>query len=112
MGNRLQVAGTERTGAICGDFVEMEDHGAMNWCCGGGGGVSSNERAHELKLTAFNKKKSQVELTGAVGLVTACSNCRTNLEEGVEANEMGVEVLGLTEMIAAHLADKPAAQKS
>ena len=99
-------------GAICGDFVEMEDHGAMNWCCGGGGGVSSNERAHELKLTAFNKKKSQVEVTGAVGLVTACSNCRTNLEEGVEANEMGVEVLGLTEMIAAHLADKPAAQKS
>ncbi len=99
-------------GAISADFVEMEDHGSMNWCCGGGGGVSSNERAHELKLTAFNKKKSQVLATGAVGLVTACSNCRTTLEEGVEENEMEVEVLGLTEMIAAHLADKPASTQN
>ena len=44
---------------ITENFVEMTDHGSMNWCCGGGGGVSSNERAEELKLTAFNRKKSQ-----------------------------------------------------
>jgi Fe-S oxidoreductase len=99
-------------GAISGNFVEMEDHGSMNWCCGGGGGVSSNERAHELKLTAFNKKKSQVEATGAEALVTACSNCRTTLEEGVETNEMEVEVLGLTELIAAHLVEKPSSTQN
>ena len=31
--------------AIADDFVEMSEHGNMNWCCGGGGGVSANERA-------------------------------------------------------------------
>jgi hypothetical protein len=29
------------------------------------------------------------------------------MEEGVETNEMEVELLGLTEMIAAHLEDRP-----
>ncbi len=86
----------------------MADHGSMNWCCGGGGGVSSNERAEELKLTAFNRKKSQIEETGAEAVVTACSNCRMVMEEGVETNEMGIELLGLTEMIAEHLAEKRA----
>jgi len=93
---------------ISDNFVEMTDHGNMNWCCGGGGGVSSNERAEELKLTAFNKKKSQIEETGAVAVVTACSNCRMVMEEGVETNEMDIEMLGLTEMIAAHLVEKRA----
>jgi Fe-S oxidoreductase len=86
---------------ISDNFVEMTDHGNMNWCCGGGGGVSSNERAEELKLTAFNKKKSQIEATGAEAVVTACSNCRMVMEEGVETNEMEVE------LIAEHLEARP-----
>ena len=90
------------------NFVEMTDHGSMNWCCGGGGGVSSNERAEELKLTAFNKKKSQIDALNVDAVVTACSNCRMVMEEGVEHNEMEVELLGLTEVIAEHLVDKDA----
>ena len=93
---------------IASQFVEMEDHGSMNWCCGGGGGVSSNERAEDLKLTAFNRKKSQIEALGVDAVVTACSNCRMVMEEGLEHNEMDVPLLGLTELIAEHLADKPA----
>ena len=88
------------------NFIEMRDHGAMNWCCGGGGGVSSNERAEGLKLTAFNRKKSQIEEIGVETVVTACSNCRMVMEDGVESNEMDIELVGLTEMIAEHLADK------
>ncbi|HKJ52007.1 MAG TPA: (Fe-S)-binding protein [Gammaproteobacteria bacterium] len=87
------------------NFVEMRDHGSMNWCCGGGGGVSSNERAEGLKLTAFNRKKSQLDEIEVETVVTACSNCRMVMEDGVEANEMDVELVGLTEMIAGHLAD-------
>ena len=88
------------------NFIEMRDHGSMNWCCGGGGGVSSNERAEGLKLTAFNRKKSQIEEIDVETVVTACSNCRMVMEDGVEANEMDVELVGLTEMIAGHLADQ------
>ncbi len=85
------------------NFVEMKDHGVMNWCCGGGGGVSANERAAELRLTAFKKKKKQLEEVGVNTLVTACANCRNILEEGLEHYAMDVEVIGLTELIADYL---------
>jgi Fe-S oxidoreductase len=91
---------------ITENFVEMADHGSMNWCCGGGGGVSGNERAEELKLTAFNRKKSQIEELKVDAVVTACSNCRMVMEDGLEANEMDIPLLGLTELIAEHLVDK------
>jgi Fe-S oxidoreductase len=102
----IQAQPRNLLGPIAENFVEMADHGSMNWCCGGGGGVSSNERAEELKLTAFNKKKSQIDALNVDAVVTACSNCRMVMEEGVEVNEMEVELLGLTEIIAEHLAEK------
>ncbi len=102
----IQAQPRNLLGPIAENFVEMADHGSMNWCCGGGGGVSSNERAEDLKLTAFNRKKSQIEETGAESVVTACSNCRMVMEEGLETNEMDIPMLGLTELIAEHLADK------
>jgi Fe-S oxidoreductase len=92
---------------ITQNFIEMTDHGSMNWCCGGGGGVSSNERADDLKRTAFNRKKSQIEEIGVDAVVTACSNCRMVMEEGLEHNEMDIPLIGLTELIAEHLVNKP-----
>ncbi|MCK4675937.1 MAG: (Fe-S)-binding protein, partial [Gammaproteobacteria bacterium] len=43
------------------NFVEMPDHGKMNWCCGAGGGVSANERADEIRLKVFQRKKDQFD---------------------------------------------------
>ncbi|MCW8888479.1 MAG: heterodisulfide reductase-related iron-sulfur binding cluster, partial [Gammaproteobacteria bacterium] len=88
---------------VATDFREMSDHGTMNWCCGGGGGVSANERADELKLTAFKKKKSQIEELGVNKMVTACANCRIVIEDGLEHYNMDVEVIGLSEMVADYL---------
>ncbi|HIP67295.1 MAG TPA: (Fe-S)-binding protein [Chromatiales bacterium] len=88
---------------ITSNFVDMKDHGDMNWCCGAGGGVSSNERADEIRLTAFKRKKLQLEQVKAQGLVSACANCRMQLEEGLEENNMDIPVLSLTEMIAEHM---------
>ena len=90
-------------GDIATDFVEMKDHGTMNWCCGGGGGVSSNERADGLRLKVFQKKKQQLEEIKVDTLVTACANCRNMLEDGLEHYDMDVEVIGLTELIAENL---------
>jgi Fe-S oxidoreductase len=91
---------------VAPNFVEMTDHKDMNWCCGGGGGVSSNERAEPLRLQAFNVKKRQLEELGVHTLVTACSNCRHTIEDGLDANEMEVELVGLTELVAEHLAER------
>jgi Fe-S oxidoreductase len=87
------------------DFVEMPDTAEMNWCCGAGGGVSSNERADDLRLKAFNRKKSQLDDVHVDAVVSACSNCRIQFEEALEENHMDMPVLGLTETIAEHLAD-------
>ena len=91
---------------VAPDFVELPETGAMNWCCGGGGGVSSNERADELRLQVFSAKKRQLDAVNVDGLVTACSNCRHMLEDGLEDNEMyDIELLGMTELIADHLVE-------
>lgn len=88
---------------VAANFVEMEDPGTLNWCCGGGGGVSSNERADPLRLKVFDRKKAQLDRLGVAKLVTACSNCRNMLEDGLEHNNMNIQVVGLTEMVAEHL---------
>jgi Fe-S oxidoreductase len=88
---------------VASDFREMKDNGVMNWCCGGGGGVSANERAEELKFKAFNKKKTQVEELGVNTMVTACANCRMVMEDAIEEYDINIEVLGLTEILAEHL---------
>ncbi len=93
------------------DFAEMEDCGKMNWCCGAGGGQGAIEEAEHLKLQAFQRKKKQLDAVGADTLVTACANCRIQLEEGLEHNDMDMPVVGLTEMLAEHLASTEPAKE-
>jgi Fe-S oxidoreductase len=89
------------------DFVEMTEHGEYNWCCGGGGGVGANERADELRLDVFSRKKKQLDEINVDCIVTACSNCRNMLEDGLEHYHMdNIEVVGLTETLAKYL-DEP-----
>jgi Fe-S oxidoreductase len=88
---------------VAKDFVEMNDAGKMNWCCGGGDGVSAIEEAEPLRLQAFQVKKRQLEASGAQTLVTACANCRIVLEEGLEHYQMNIPVVGLAETLAEHL---------
>jgi Fe-S oxidoreductase len=90
---------------VAAEFVEMPETGAMNWCCGAGGGVSSNERADEIRLRVFNRKKKQLDQIHPDAIVSACSNCRIHLEDGLEEYEMDIPVWSLTETIAEHLAD-------
>jgi Fe-S oxidoreductase len=87
------------------NFVEMPDTGKMNWCCGAGGGVSSNERADEIRLKVFQRKKDQLDEIKPDAIISACSNCRIHLEDGLEAYHMEIPLLSLTETLAEHLAD-------
>jgi len=89
--------------SVSSNFVEMPCSGKWNWCCGGGGGVSANSDADELRLKSFAIKKGQLDGAGAKTLVTSCSNCRNMLEDGIEEYEMDIEVVGLTELIADHI---------
>ncbi|MCG8098376.1 MAG: (Fe-S)-binding protein, partial [Candidatus Thiodiazotropha taylori] len=90
---------------VATNFVDMNDSREMNWCCGGGGGVSANERAEELRLKTFKRKKTQLDELNVDTLVTACANCRLIIEEGLEEYRMEMPVVGLTELIAEHLVE-------
>ncbi|MDT8282544.1 MAG: (Fe-S)-binding protein [Gammaproteobacteria bacterium] len=87
------------------NFVEMPDTGKMNWCCGAGGGVSSNERADEVRLKVFQRKKDQLDAIKPDAIISACSNCRIHLEDGLEEYHMDIPLMSLTETLAEHLAD-------
>ncbi len=93
---------------VTSEFVDMKDHREMNWCCGGGGGVSAIERAEELRLKVFKRKTSQLEELKVDKLVTACANCRLVMEEGLEEYKLEIPIVGLTEMIAEHLVEDKA----
>ena len=66
------------------ELTELEDHGGLGWCCGGGGGVVSNVRADPLRFRAFELKRRQVEDAGAQHFVTACGQCRITLQAGAK----------------------------
>ncbi|MCV6638068.1 hypothetical protein [Candidatus Albibeggiatoa sp. nov. NOAA] len=51
-------------------------------------------------------KKNQLDEVKADALVTACANCRIVMEEGLEAYDMDVPILGLTELLAEHLVEE------
>ena len=87
------------------NFVEMPDGGKMNWCCGAGGGVSANERADEIRIKVFDRKKAQLDEVKPDGIISACSNCRIHLEDGLEEHNMDIPLLSLTETIAEYLAE-------
>lgn len=90
---------------VADNFVEMPDTGKMNWCCGAGGGVSTNDRAEEIRLKVFQRKKDQLDEIRPDAIVSACSNCRIHLEDGLEQYHMDIPLLSLTETIAEHLAE-------
>jgi len=105
------VIGQPRTlmNMVAKNFVEMPDAGYMNWCCSGGGVASAIEEGEALRLQAFRKKKSQFDAVSPDRVVTACANCRIVLEESLEHYNMDIPVVGLTEMIAEHIPNKPQA---
>lgn len=90
----------------CSNFTEMKYAGKANFCCGGGGGVSANERAEDLRTKAFSLKVDQLNgVDGLEAVVVPCANCRTVFEDGLDAYEMDLEVLGLAELVAQTLAE-------
>ena len=92
---------------VVADYRPMPDANKWNWCCGGGGGASAihEPEAEALRFKAFQVKKRQIETTGVDTMVTFCANCRIVIEEAFDHYNMNTQLLGLTELLAAHLED-------
>ncbi|MGD8726760.1 MAG: (Fe-S)-binding protein [Gemmatimonadales bacterium] len=86
---------------ICTDFVEMTPNRTENYCCGGGGGTVSIDEIRAFRTGPMGKRKAQqIRETGAKYLVSPCANCKKQLREICEDNELDdVEVVGLHDLL-------------
>ena len=86
---------------ICSDFVEMTPNREKNYGGGGGGGTVSIDEIREFRTGPLGKRKAaQVRDTGAKYLVSPCANCKKQLAEVCEDNNLDdVEVVGLHDLL-------------
>jgi len=101
----LEAAARRVLAALGFELIEMQDHGVTGYCCGGGGGVVSNQRATPLRHKVFALKQAQVEATGAKRFVTSCGQCRITLEQGAKHAQWDKATESLLELVADQLAD-------
>jgi Fe-S oxidoreductase len=86
--------------SFCRNFVEMTPRGTENICCGGGGGTVSIDEIRPYRTTVGGKAKAdQIRATGAKYLIAPCANCKKQLRELVEDQEIDCEVVGLHDLI-------------
>jgi len=87
--------------AICEDFVEMTPNRTENYCCGGGGGTVSIDEIRAFRTGLMGKRKAdQIRATGASIVVSPCANCKKQLKEVCEDNDLeDVEVVGLHDLL-------------
>ncbi|MBN2227711.1 MAG: (Fe-S)-binding protein [candidate division Zixibacteria bacterium] len=86
--------------AFCPNFVEMTPNKKENICCGGGGGTVSIDEIRPYRTTIGGRAKAdQIRATGAKYLIAPCANCKKQLRELVEDQEIDCEVVGLHDLI-------------
>ncbi len=86
--------------AVTTNFVEMTPNRERNFCCGGGSGILFDDPAmYEYRILASNKKAEQVRETGAEVLCAPCSICKAQLYPMVKEHKLGVEVVGLIDLV-------------
>jgi Fe-S oxidoreductase len=88
------------------ELRETDDSGALNFCCGGGGGVIANRRAGELRYKAFDIKMRQIDAAGGELLLTSYANCRQTFDDGSAHFQWDRPMGSLLELVAAQLDDK------
>ena len=86
--------------ALTSQFVEMEPHGALNYCCGGGGGLASTSTYGERRMAMGKIKAEQIAQTGAKVVATSCFNCMVQIRDLNKAYGLGVEVKSIVELVA------------
>ncbi len=81
------------------DFKEMTPNRQHNYCCGGGAGLVALPDYSEKRLLAGRPKAQQIRATGAEIVAASCDNCRHQLGELTEHYALGVEVMGLSDLV-------------
>jgi len=86
--------------AACADFREMTPNRHLNWCCGGGGGLSAMDEIRTFRMEVSGKMKlKQIDETGAMFCAAPCSNCKRQLAQLVEHHSRDVVIGGVHDVV-------------
>ncbi len=86
--------------AICKDYVEMTPNREDNICCGGGGGTVSIDELRSYRTSQAGKAKAeQIRATGAKYCVAPCANCKKQLRELMDDQNVDCEIVGLHDLL-------------
>lgn len=89
--------------ALTSGLVEMEPHGVLSYCCGGGGGLAATGAYRKKRMKMGRIKAEQIRKTGAKIVATNCFNCRTQIRDLSGEYDLGVEAKSIVELVAASL---------
>ena len=83
------------------DYREMTPNRKYNWCCGGGGGmIAASEDLFEARMQGGLPKVQQIRDTEARWVITACENCKAQLEDLNEHYKLNIEIKGVIDLVA------------
>lgn len=86
--------------ATSADFREMMPNRHLNWCCGGGGGLSAMDEILEFRMKVSGKMKlAQIDETGAKFCAAPCSNCKRQLAQLMEHHKRDVVIGGVHDLV-------------
>lgn len=86
--------------AFCKDFVEMTPNRRDAICCGGGSGTVSIDEIRPYRTTIGGRAKAeQIKATGAKYCIAPCANCKKQLKELMEDNNIDCEIVGLHDLL-------------
>ncbi|UCD18265.1 MAG: (Fe-S)-binding protein [Candidatus Zixiibacteriota bacterium] len=86
--------------ASCADFREMTPNRHLNWCCGGGGGLSAMDDIYEFRMNVSGKMKlKQIDETEAKFCAAPCSNCKRQLAQLMEYHKRNVTIGGVHDVV-------------
>ena len=80
---------------------EMENNRARSTCCGGGGNLEIVDPG--LSAAVAQRRLEEIQRTGAEAVVTACQQCVRTLKSRVRRQKLDLQVMDLTELVAAAL---------
>ena len=86
--------------AVTSQYVEMQPHGILNFCCGGGGGLGAMADYGQMRIKMGKVKADQIRRTGAKIVATGCFNCMTQIRDLNKAYDLGIEVKSIVEVVA------------
>jgi Fe-S oxidoreductase len=62
--------------------------------------IAAVEEMFETRMQGGLPKVEQIRTTGAEWVITACENCKTQLEDLNEHYELGIEIKGVIDLVA------------